>query len=142
MHRIFGKREHVEYMDREGAYIIPYRNHEVGVIQTQKGYFFVGGGMECGESHLKGIARECLEETGHLINVKSKLCSAEAYMYHPVIGFFHPVQTYYLGELLDKVSEPAESDHKLCWIEYDQLKGKMFLEMQNWALEQLFAYLI
>lgn len=136
MHRIFGTKEKAEYLDREGAYLIPSRNNQVGVIQTPKGYFFLGGGLENGESHLACIERECLEEAGYLPCVKGKLCSAEAYSKHPTIGYFHPIQTYYVGELLDSVSTPTESDHVLCWIEYDKLKGKMFHEMQNWALEQ------
>ncbi len=44
-------------------------------------------------------------------------------------------QTYYIGELLEKVQEPIESDHEFMWIEYEHLKGKMFTEMQNWAIE-------
>ena len=30
---------------------------------------------------------------------------------------------------------PIESDHEFMWVEYEQLKGKMFAEMQNWAIE-------
>ena len=29
-----------------------------------------------------------------------------------------------------------ETDHKLVWLSYEELKGNMFLEMQNWALDQ------
>jgi 8-oxo-dGTP diphosphatase len=140
MHRIFGIKEDVEYLDREGVYLIPCRNTQVGVVQTPKGYFFLGGGLENGESHLDCIERECIEEVGCSPCVEGRLCSAEAYIKHPTIGYFHPIQTYYFGTLLDRDSIPIEKDHILCWIEYDQLKGKMFLEMQNWALEELSAY--
>ncbi len=37
--------------------------------------------------------------------------------------------------------EPTEKDHHLYWIDYNILKGKMFVEMQNWALEQLAEYI-
>lgn len=137
MHRIFGTKVNAEYLDREGAYLIPCHNNKVGVIQTSKGYFFLGGGLENGESHLDCIERECLEEVGCSPCVECKLCSAEAFIKHPTIGYFHPIQTYYFGMLLDKKLTPTETDHVLCWIEYDQLRGKMFVEMQNWALEQL-----
>ena len=138
MHRIFGTKENVEYSDREGAYIIPFCNNKVGVVKTPKGYFFLGGGLKNGESHLDCLVRECIEEVGYSPRVEDKLCSAEAYIKHPKIGYFHPIQTYYIGTLLDRVSVPTETDHVLCWIEYEQLKGKMFVEMQNWALEQFF----
>ena len=140
MHRVFGTRENTEYLDREGVYLIPCHNNQVGVVQTPKGYFFLGGGLENGESHLDCIKRECIEEVGFVPYIEGRLCSAETYMEHPTIGHFHPIQTYYVGKLLDRESVPTETDHMLCWIEYDQLRGKMFLEMQNWALEQLSEY--
>jgi len=137
MHKIFGTKENAEYLDREGAYLVPLRNRRVGVIQTPKGYFFLGGGLENGESHLECMQRECLEEAGALPCVEGSLCSAEAYLWHPTIGHFHPIQSYYYGKLCEGETVPQEKDHVLCWVEYDQLRGKMFVEMQNWALEQL-----
>ena len=80
--------------------------------------------------------RECLEEAGYRALVKDKICSAESFTTHPTIRYFHPIQTYYYGELLEKVAEPMEEDHELCWVEYDELRGKLYVEMQNWALEQ------
>ena len=136
MHRVFGIKENVGYLDREGVYLIPRRDDLIGVVKTPKGYFFLGGGLENGESHLDCIKRECLEEVGYLPLVDEKICSAEAYIKHPMIGYFHPIQTYYFGKLIEKEAVPTEVDHYLCWIEYNQLKGKMFVEMQNWALEQ------
>ena len=141
MHRVFGIKEDVEYLDREGAYLIPCRRNQVAVVQTPKGYFFLGGGLENGESHLECLERECIEEVGCSPCVEGRLCSAEAYIKHPTIGNFHPIQTYYIGTLLDRMFTPTETDHVLCWVEFAQLKGNMFAEMQNWALEQLSRYI-
>ncbi len=44
-------------------------------------------------------------------------------------GYFHPIQNYYVGEIISKVAEPMETDHKFVWIGYDEIKGKMFVEM-------------
>ena len=76
MHKVFGTKEQVEYTDREGAYLIPFRSNMVGVIQTSKGYFLLGGGVEEGESHVACIERECLEEAGYRVLVTDKVCSA------------------------------------------------------------------
>lgn len=78
-----------------------------------------------------------MEEAGYQVVIEKKICSAETYSEHPTIGFFHPIQSYYLGELTLKIKEPIEEDHLFKWIKYENLKGKMFLEMQNWALEQV-----
>ena len=88
MHKVFGKKESAEYLNREGAYLIPLCNNQICVIQTDKGYFFIGGGLENGESHTMCIERESIEETGYRPFIKRKLCSAEMYCQHPTIGFF------------------------------------------------------
>jgi 8-oxo-dGTP diphosphatase len=136
IHHIFGTRENAEYYSREGAYLIPVQNGLVGVVKTPKGYFFLGGGLEEGESHPSCIERECVEECGCLPVIKAQVASAESYLKSPTIGYFHPIQTYYYGQLKEKVSEPIETDHLLVWLPYDQLRGNMYLEMQNWALDQ------
>lgn len=141
MHKIFGKKEDASYVDREGAYIIPIKGNKIGVVKTPKGYFLLGGGINEGESQEQAIKRECLEEAGYTVNIMKKLCSAEAYTRHPSIGFFHPIQAYYIGELLEKVQEPIESDHELIWAEYEVLKGKMFAQIQSWAVDMAKDYL-
>lgn len=139
MHKVFGTKEDAEYTDREGAYLVPISNNKVGVVETPKGYFFLGGGLENGESHVDCIERECLEEAGYIVTVGKNVCTAETYCEHPTIGYFHPIQTYYSGNLIEKVVTPTDSDHHFLWIKYDNIKGKMFAEMQNWALEQFFV---
>ena len=95
----------------------------------------LGGGLKPHESDEACIERECYEEIGYTVSIKNKIGSAEAYYKNPDIGYFHPIQTYYIGELLEKVQDPIESDHKLIWLRFCDLKGKMYLEMQSWALE-------
>ena len=123
MHRVFGTRENAEYTDRKGAYLIPVRGDTVAVVRTPKGYFLLGGGAEEGESDIACISREC---------------SAETYVFHEEIGYFHPIQTLFTGLLLPPVSAPLEKDHELLWVRYSDIKGKMFWEMQDWALKMVF----
>ena len=51
-------------------------------------------------------------------------------------GYFHPIQTYYVGKLLEQVCVPVEDDHEFVWVDYNELVDNMYLEMQSWALEQ------
>lgn len=138
MHKIFGVKCDASYVDRNGAYLIPFHNGKLGVVQTSKGFFFLGGGIDenNNETDIECIQRECLEEAGCTVVVKEFICSAEAYIEHPVIGYFHPIQNYYAGAIIQKDQGPMESDHKLVWMSYEELNGNMFVEMQNWALEQ------
>ena len=41
-----------------------------------------------------------------------------------------------MGALLEQVSIQVEDDHEFVWMDYDELKGNMYLEMQSWAIEQ------
>lgn len=138
MHKVFGKKLDVSYVDRKGAYLIPFQNDKIGVVQTAKGFFLLGGGVDKNETDRGCIRRECLEETGYTVAVKDFVCSAETYTEHPVIGHFHPIQVYYIGALNQQIREPVEADHRLVWLPYEKLHGNMFLEMQNWALEQCY----
>ena len=81
------------------------------------------------------IIRECIEEVGYRVEINERVCSAETYYEHPKIGFFHPIQVYYSGKLVEKVKESVEQDHR--WARYENIKGKMYLEMQSWAVEQI-----
>ena len=136
MHKVFGVREMVNYIDRVGVYLVLVKDGKVGVVKTSKGYFWLGGGLDSGERHEECIKRECLEEVGYTVSVGNKVCSAEMYCEHPSLGYFHPIQTYYVGELLEKVDAPLEDDHEFMWVDYNELVDSMYLEMQSWALEQ------
>lgn len=136
MHKIFGEKQNVEYTDRRGAYIVPVQDSKIGVVKTPKGYFLLGGGIDDGETDEDCIIRECMEEIGYKVKIEKFVCSAETYGNHPVIGYFHPIQSYYLGKVLEQKQVPVEADHNFEWKTYDELKGNLFSEMQNWALEQ------
>ena len=135
-HKVFGTKENVNYIDRAGVYLVPVKDGKVGVVKTPKGYFLLGGGLDSGESHEECIKRECLEEVGYMVSVGDKICLAEMYYKHPTIGYFHPIQTYYVGELLEQISIPVEDDHEFVWMDYNELVDNMYLEMQSWALKQ------
>jgi len=139
--KTFGTKEKADYYDREGAYVIPIKDNKVCIVKTPKGYFLIGGGMDTGESETDCIIRECLEETGCNVIIKEKIASAETFCKHPKVKFFHPIQHYYIGELSNKIQEPIESDHELIWVNVNEIKGKMFAPMQEWAIQIAFDYL-
>lgn len=136
MHKVFGDKIDTEYKERKGAYLIPIVGNKVAIVKTNKGYFFLGGGIEDAETDEECIHRECIEEIGYEVEVGESICSAETYELHSKIGYFHPVQRYYYGSLLKYIQKPVEEEHDLLWINYEELKGNLYLEMQNWALQK------
>lgn len=136
MHKVFGNKAPVPYYDRKGAYLIPVKDNKIAVVKTPKGLFFLGGGLENSETDKACIRRECLEEAGITVTIGEKICSAETFTAHPRLGPFHPIQTYYTGEILKQVQAPLEKDHILLICSFRELEGKLFAEMQNWALRE------
>lgn len=142
MNRVFGTRiEHADYYHRPGAYVIPYKDGRIAVAKMPKGYFLLGGGKEkaaAGSSGLEDdltcIRRECLEEIGMTVRVGSRICSAETFCEIPECGYFHPIQVYYEGELLEKIQEPEEPDHQLVWLAPEEAERRLFVEQQRWAV--------
>ena len=60
MHKVFGTKENAEYVDREGAYLIPIKSGQIGVVKTPKGFFFLGG---CSSVRLEQFVAAALPRT-------------------------------------------------------------------------------
>lgn len=135
--KTFGKKENTHsYYDRIGAYLIAVQNNKLAVVKTPKGYFLLGGKLEPQENHIACIKRECLEEIGYTVSVSNYICSAETYCIHSSLGYFHPVQYYYSGQILEQVTQPIEQDHSLEWISCNDIDGKFFAKQQEWAVKK------
>lgn len=137
--KTFGIRlENEKYKDRVGVYAIIFNNSgKVVTVKTEKGYFLIGGGIKKEETHRECLIRECLEETGYDIEIKEFICKSDSYHYSDSLNcYIHPIGYFYIANLKSKVKEPIETDHKLHWISIKELKEKMYLEHQIWAIEQ------
>lgn len=134
--KTFGEKiPNVQYNDREGAYLIVIQKGKAATVRTPKGHFLIGGGIKDGETHIQCIERESLEEIGYHTVVQQYICSAEMYVQHETLGYFHPIQHYYAGELTGKPLASAESDHVFEWISLNEIEEKMFVKAQSWALK-------
>ena len=113
------------------------RDGKVAVVQTRRGYFLPGGGLEDGESDADCVRREVREETGCAAEVGAFLCSAEHYTVHDTKGPFHPIQSYYVGTIGEQLSSTNEPGIQFFWLSLEEIRGKFYSVMQNRALEEL-----
>ena len=75
--------------------------------------------------------RECIEETGYQVEIMEQICWAEMYCEHPTIGYFHPIQFYYSGELLQRMQKPTEADRVFRWIGKAQFLKKSAIRFSH-----------
>ena len=135
-HFIDGVKENVDYYERPGAYFLPIKDGKIGVAGKEGSkLFFIGGGREKGETDEQNLTREVLEEIGYGIKIGSCFATAEQFKPDQTdIGYFHPYQYYYTGELTEKIAEPIEKDHFLVWVEPEKSQADRFaLKMHQWA---------
>ena len=143
--KTFGnKKPDVFYEERVGAYGIGFNDdRKVPVAMThldngEKGYFLLGGGVEENEKHTDCIKRECLEEAGLSVTPKNFICKGDYFHFvEQTKTDFHGIGYFYFMDIGEVVARPTEPDHFLVWLTIDEIKEKLFLPHQIWAVEEL-----
>ena len=136
----FGKTETDKSVaKREAAYGILFNaNEEIAVVQTSRGYFLPGGGIEADEDHAACLVREFQEEIGFVVEVKDYLSSGTLIGYAP--GKSKCLEMVGHNYLVTDTGERAsivEMDHALVWLSLDDVRTKLRLTHQPWAIEEL-----
>lgn len=143
LEKTFGnKKVDVTYKERAGAYGIGFSPEgKIPVAMThlyngEKGYFLLGGGIE---NHYDCIIRESLEEAGLSVIPKDFVCKGDYYhVIEQTKTDFHGIGYFYYMKIGNVISRPTEQDHELVWLTIDEIKEKLFLPHQIWAVEQVY----
>ena len=131
------KEENIKYKKRPGAYAIIRRNEDDKIaIVTDGDFFFLGGGIENGETELDALRRELIEESGYTIKNINKLDEVGCFVYAEGKGYVEMISHVYVAEFDKKIAEPIEEDHTVIWVKPEDYVGKMFREWQEYILKQ------
>ena len=124
---------------REAAYGILFNTYdEIAVVQTSRGYFLPGGGIEADESHTDCLVREFQEELGYVIEVGDFLSSVTLIGYAPGKSkCLEMVGHNYLVTDTGHRTLSVEMDHALVWLSLQEARTKLRLTHQAWAIEEL-----
>ena len=135
----------VVYKERVGAYGVGFdKDGNIPVAMThlyngEKGYFLLGGGIEGNETHSECIKGECLEEAGLSVIPKEFICKGDYYHFiEQTRTDFHGIGYFYYMELNEVVASATEPDHFLVWLTIDEIRDKLFLPHQIWAVEEIY----
>ena len=136
------KDENVEYRKRPGAYaiIVNKNDDKIGIVKviTDEGVenFYVGGGIEEGETKLEALKREMIEEAGYTIKNIKELEEVGSYIFAEDHGYIEVIASVYIAEFDKKVAEPIEKDHNVIWVKPEEIADKMYFEYHRHFLNK------
>ena len=108
------------YVTRPGAYAVVRDGGDVLITEQaepQREFQLPGGGVDPGESALRALHRECLEETGWRIRVERRLGAFQRYAYMPEYDLWaRKVCHVYLARPTLRRGAPSEPGHSALWM--------------------------
>lgn len=138
MKYVGSKEENVEYRKRPGAYaiIVNKNDDKVGIVTDGEDYFYLGGGIENGETKLEALKREMIEEAGYSIKNIREFEEVGSHIFAEDKGYLEVIANVYIAEFDKKIAEPIEKDHKVLWVRPEEYVNKMFREWQRYIMER------
>lgn len=138
MKYVGSKEENVEYRKRPGAYaiIVNKDNDKIGIVTDGEDYFYLGGGIENGETKLEALKREMIEEAGYSIKNIREFEEVGSHIFAEDKGYLEIIASVYIAEFDKKIAEPIEKDHKILWVTPEEYVNKMFREWQRYIMER------
>lgn len=135
----FGERDYsLQYMKRDCAYALIKNEQDqfLCVQEIGKDYLFlVGGGIENTETPIEALHRECLEETGYLIEIKSFIGSAEKQWVSSKYPEWSQHNIAHEAVLLEKIAEPVEIE-PMRWVNLQQLEQHLYHEHHLYLIKK------
>jgi len=138
MKYVGSKEENIKYRKRPGAYaiIVNKDDDKVGIVTDGEDYFYLGGGIENGETKLEALKREMIEEAGYSIKNIREFEEVGSHIFAEDKGYLEVIANVYIAEFDKKIAEPIEKDHKVLWVRPEEYVSKMFREWQRFIMER------
>lgn len=118
------------YRERPGAYGLILRGRTMLIARTtQPGEEFQlpGGGVDPGETPLRALHREAMEETGWTLRPLRRLGAFQRYCFMPDYGVWaRKVCHLYLCRPGLRVAAPVEPDHRPVWMDVVEAAERLY----------------
>ena len=108
------------YVERPGAYAVIRDGDDVLVTEQaapEREFQLPGGGLDPGESPVRALHRECLEEVGWRIRVLRRIGAYQRFVYMPEYRIWaRKVCHIYLARPVLRLGAPSEPGHTAVWM--------------------------
>lgn len=128
----------ITYRKREAVYAVVLDNRKEKaaiILQNGKG-FLPGGGVKGTESHEVCLKRECMEETGFLLNIEQFIGNSQHYFQTQKKEYIINDGYFYTGSFGEYVKPPIDLDHELVWMKIDHAVNTLFHRSHAWAVQE------
>lgn len=118
------------YRDRLGAYgIIQARDGTLLCVDERGELQLPGGGIDPGESPLRALYREVIEETGWRVAYPRRFGAFQRFVYLPDYGYWaRKSQAIYLAQAVRSLGPPTEDGCQPVWMAPDVAARKLDVE--------------
>ena len=136
----FGSRINgIKYIDREAVYGLLLKKGKIAVVETPRGYFLPGGGIEQNESHEECLRREIIEEVGIEVKLDEYIGKSVLFDKSPRDNVYYNMYgSFYLVNEVNRLPK-LEDDYEMVWMSLEEAKSKLKLIHQIWAVNELFS---
>ena len=108
------------YVERPGAYAVVRDGDDVLVTEQaapEREFQLPGGGTDPGESLIRALHRECLEEIGWRIQVQRRIGAYQRFVFMPEYDIWaRKVCHIYLARPVLRLGPPSEPGHTAVWM--------------------------
>jgi len=126
----------VDYVLRPGGYLVIGKSpNEIAVVQTLRGYFLPGGGIEEGESAAEAAVREAREECGLSVVLQDVLGTADEFVFSGAVGKYYRKRCEFFSADFVSCEGAGEADHVLMWMSEDEAVSRLSHKSQAWAVK-------
>lgn len=128
-----------KYKNRVGVYVVIFNsNNEVLVVNTKRGPYLPGGGVDLGESFIEALKREVVEETGFTLSEIYQLTKANQFAIHPIAGPVNKIATFYIGIIDEAVVRYSVEtrDHEVLWMKIEDFFNCKTDEFHQYAVRK------
>ncbi len=134
--QVFGERlPDQDYVCRPSAYVLVRDlRQRVATVQTLRGVFLPGGGINSGESAKEAAVREAREECGFDIRLDGEIGVADEYLYSELEATHFLKRSTFFRASLTASGLGSESDHELVWLPQREAESAMKHGSHRWAL--------